>query len=119
MATLQVIVLNAYQDALNINVTAAFWFPITSGARPLLNNVTSAWTASSPSVGASAAQNTAIQNGTILEEVRNFSFPLGTTTNSMQAALQQYWTNRNKEVAALGGNQYYGYTWDGTVWVQQ
>ena len=76
------------------NVDAVFWFPITSGAQTQANG--SAWS------GASAGENTAIQNGTVLEERTGFQFPVGVPSGTIEAILLQHWTNRNAQINGKG-----------------
>lgn len=100
----QIIVIGAKSDSKMLTVTAAFWFAVTTAKRPQANG--SAWT------GASAAENTAIQNGDVIEEVQAFPFPLGTLAASIKDFLQQYWTNRNGEIGGKGPAQFAGVFFD-------
>jgi hypothetical protein len=103
-ATKQIIVLGLTQNGTQITVQAAFWYPISVGA--LAQTSGSKWTA------ASTAENTAIQNGSILEEVQSFSFPVGTTTATIKDVLNKAWTQRNTALGGVGPNQYNGIFFD-------
>jgi hypothetical protein len=96
----QIIILGVSTDPVINNVSAVFWFPITSGK--LITAGVSAWS------GASAAENAAIQSGSVLEEQRNFQFPTGTPTATMKAFLQQYFTSRNTQISGVGPAQFNG-----------
>lgn len=116
-ATKQIIVLSQTSDGIQVSYNILFWYPISANPVPRANG--SVWIASGTSIGATAAENTAIQNGSIFEEQRAFSFAVGTAVANIEAVLQQYWTKRNAQLAGQGGNQFYGSFWDGTVWSTQ
>jgi hypothetical protein len=92
-----------------LNLTMVFWYPITSGQLAITG--TSAW------ANASAAENTAIQNGSILEEVQSFSFPVGLNFTYVQFYLLQYWTNRNADLGGVGPGLYENAGYNGSAWV--
>lgn len=100
----QIIVLGVTTTPVIQNVAAAFWFPITSGKLPVSG--TSAWP------GASAAENTAIQSGSVVEELTSFQFPVGFPTAEMKIFLQNYWTNRNTAINGVGPGLYNSVFWD-------
>jgi hypothetical protein len=93
-------IIGATQSSLWTSVSAVFWFPIASGIKT--QTAGSAW------AGASAAENTAIQNGTVLEEQQSFNFPSGLATASMKDYLDNYWTRRNAQIAGVGPGLYAG-----------
>lgn len=101
----EIIALSTTPNGSTIILQVAFWYSITSGAvsRPTL---TSQWT------GASTAENTAIQNGTVIEEVEVFSFPLNATATTIKDVLNKRWTVRNGELNGQGPNIYYGIFFD-------
>jgi hypothetical protein len=105
----QIIVLGASLNSVMLNVSVVLWYSITSGAKTVPG--VSAWP------NASAAENTAIQNGSILEESTSFQFPVGTPTATMEAYLLQYWTNRNAQIAGVGPAQFANFGYNGTAWV--
>jgi len=90
----QIIILGVSIDPVVNTVSSVFWFTITSGKLPIAG--TSAWS------GASAAENTLIQSGSVFEEQRSFQFPSGTSTATMKAFLQQYFASRNTQINGVG-----------------
>jgi hypothetical protein len=90
----QIIIIGAASDNIMLSVSCVFWFPVASGAKAQTNG--SVWT------GASTAENTAIQNGSVQEEQTSFSFPVGLAVASVKAFLLQYWTNRNARIGGVG-----------------
>jgi hypothetical protein len=103
-AAKQIVVLGQTQSATQITVNVVFWYPITAGALP--RSAGSLWN------GASAAENTAIQNGTVLEESQSFSFPVGTATTTIKDVLNKAWTQRNNALGGTGPNQFNGIFFD-------
>jgi len=114
MATKQVIALDVSYSETEFTVRFAFWFAISKNPVPRANG--SAWGASGTSAGASAAENSAIEAGTIVEELNSFNFPVGTPVSAIEAVVQQAWAERNAQLNGQGGNQFYGDYWDGTQW---
>lgn len=96
----QIIVLQHQVSETQQTVTAAFWHAITSGAAPVTNN--SAWS------GASSAENTAIQNGSVLEELHSFAFPVGVLATTIKDVFANAWKNRNAQLNGVGPNVYMG-----------
>jgi hypothetical protein len=89
----------------------ANWYIISSGQ--LAQTSGSAWT------GASTAENTAIQNGSVLEEVANSCFPVGQDVTTIKALLVNKWTVRNSQLNGVGPGQYQGVFFDSaTGWSQ-
>jgi hypothetical protein len=103
-AAKQIIVLGQQQTGTQIVINVVFWYPITSGA--LAQTKGSLW------VGASAAENTAIQNGTVLEESQSFDFPVGTTATTIKDVLNKAWTQRNTALGGVGPNMFNGIFFD-------
>jgi hypothetical protein len=101
----QIIVLTQSSDGTNVTYQFAFWFPITAGITQQ-PTVTSQW------AGASTGDNTAIQNGTIKEEIYLHTFPIGTSTATIKAVVNQAWTLRNTQLAGIGPNQFFGVFFD-------
>jgi len=117
MATKQIIVLSQSQSETEVAYNVLFWFPITTKPNP--QTAGSQWNPiSGVSTGASTAENQAIQAGSIKEEARSFSFPVGTSIAAIEAVLQQAWAQRNAEIGGVGPNQYYGSYFDGSAWGQ-
>jgi len=106
-ATKRVIALSVQPNGSSIIITAAFWYNITSGITPK-PTASSQWIASPNSPGASTADNTAIQNGTVIEEVELFPFPLGVQPTTIKDVLVSRWTVRNGELNGQGPDIYYG-----------
>lgn len=116
-ATKEIIVLAQSSNGTTVIYNVLFWFPISTN--PQTQSGGSSWTASGTSTGATTAENAAIQAGTIKEESQPFSFPVGTPVSAIESILQQAWTKRNAEIGGIGGNQFYGSFWDGSVWGSQ
>jgi hypothetical protein len=98
----QIIILGVNQSSLWTSVNALFWFPVTQSGTAKAVTAGSAW------AGATAGENTAIQNGTVIEEQQSFQFPTGLATASMKDFLLNYWTRRNAQIAGVGPNLYNG-----------
>lgn len=116
-ATKQVIVLNQTSNGTDVTYNVLFWYPIT--ANLVTRTSGSLWVASGTSTGATTAEHTAIQNGSILEESGSVTVPVGTPIAAIQAILQQKWAKRNTQIAGQGTNQFYGNFWDGGIWSAQ
>lgn len=110
-AAKRLIVIKQSTSGSNVCYTVANWYAITSGIQT--QSLGSSWT------GASAGETTAIQNGTILEEVNVTCFPVLQDVTSIKAVLVQQWTNRNAQIGGIGPAQYQGVYFDGTTgWSQ-
>ena len=94
MATKQIIVLSQSTSETEVNYNVLFWHPITKN--PVAQTAGSVWVASGTSLGASTAENQAIQAGTIREEGHGFTFPVGLSVAAIEAFLQQAWTNQTR-----------------------
>jgi hypothetical protein len=105
----QIIILGSNINSVFTTVSLVFWYPITTGA--LATGGVSAWPK------ASAAENAAIQAGTILEEQQSFQFPTGLTAAQMETYLLQYWTNRNAQLNGQGPGMFQNVGYNGTAWV--
>lgn len=116
MATKQIVVLDESSNGTQVNYRVAFWFAVT--LNPVPQTAGSVWVPSGTSVGAAVAENTAIQAGTIKEELQSFSFPVGTPVTAIEAVLQQAWVKRNAQINGQGANHFYGSFYDGTAWGQ-
>lgn len=95
-------------DGGQISVRCAFWFPVTAGKEwPLGSGVGSAWQ------GISGAELLQIQNGQVVEEVKNYTFPSTKTVPSIKADLVNYWNSRNAYLATQPAKgQFYGVFYD-------
>ena len=96
----QIIVTSYSQSDTQFSIGCVFWYPITVGAK--------SQTAGSSWSGASAAENQAIQNGTVLEESASFSFPVGSAVTTIKDYLLNAWTQRNKALGGVGPAEYFG-----------
>ncbi len=93
------------------SVRHAFWFAVpvarrvpTPGAASVFRNTT-------------AAEVTALQDGSVYEEVYEVQIPVGQTVAQIKATLEARYAARQAELTALPNvNQYYAVSWDGTVW---
>lgn len=70
---------------------------------------------------ASAAEITALQNGSVAERVGIAAYPAGTAIAVIQTELANLWTAFQAELnvatnSAQNPYQRYGTTWDGTTW---
>jgi len=100
----EVIALNSVTTGTTINYQCVFWYPVSKGTTPSVQN--SAWT------GASAAENSAIVAGSVLEEQGSYPFPLGLDVSHVKAYLQQVWINRNGQLGGNGPASVYGVFFD-------
>jgi len=91
------------------SVQYAFWFPI-----PLARRVPKA--GKSFYRDASAGELSALQDGSVIEEVNESQFT-GATVAQIKSFLQNKYAIRESAISALPNpNQYYGTSWDGTTW---
>jgi hypothetical protein len=90
----KIIVIGASISNAIYNIQVVLWYPITSGQKTTTG--VSTW------AGASTAENSALQNGSVLEEVQNFQFPVNLPTTEIKIYLDQYWTNRNSNLGGVG-----------------
>lgn len=114
MAVKRVIVLTQSSTETQVSYSGLFWIPVSSGIRT--QTAGSSWVPNGTSLGAIAAENTAIQTGSILEVSWGYSFPVNTPVATIESFLQQAWTNKNAQVNAIGPNQFYGFFYDGVAW---
>jgi hypothetical protein len=94
----QVIVIQQSTNGDQVCYQVANWYPISSGAQ--------AQTAGSRWTGASTAENTAIQNGSVLEEVNQRCFPVAQDVTTIKATLQRFWAVRNGLIGGIGPAQF-------------
>lgn len=110
-ATKQMIVIKQATNGADVCYTIANWYVITTGQQ--------AQTAGSVWTGASAAENTSIQNGSILEEINTQCFPVGQDVTSIKSVLQKFWSVRNGQIGGIGPAQFQGVFFDSvTGWSQ-
>lgn len=113
----QIIVQSQSTSETEVIYNVLFWFPITK--QPVTQTAGSSWTPSGTSLGASSAENQAIQAGTVKEEGHSYVFPINLAVANIEAFLQQAWANRNAQLNGQGANQFYGSFFDGTTWGAQ
>jgi hypothetical protein len=100
----EIIALSTSSNGTTVFYTVAFWYPITSGLKPVSS--VSQWG------GASAAENSAITAGSVIEEVNSFQFAIGTPVATIKTVLQQWWTARNTQLGGVGPNSVFGVFFD-------
>jgi hypothetical protein len=98
----RIIVLGVQVGTPFTTVGAVFWYPVTVPSSAKTQTSGSIWT------GAVAAENAAIQAGTVIEEQNTFQFPTGLASATMEAWLLQYWTQRNVQINGTGPNLFNG-----------
>jgi hypothetical protein len=96
--------LNTYQFAMWADVPTARQ---TFYANP---NAKSAW------VGATAADNTNLQSGAVVENVMTQRVPPGTPLTQIEVFLQNQWQAYQTFITNNNPWVHYGSTWDGTTW---
>lgn len=111
MPRFNVIILD--RDTNDNEFSYVLWADVPVARQPFYANANakSAW------AGATTADNTALQNGSVVEQSGAQRVPVGATTAQMQAFLQQRWTDYQAAITAANPWQRYGSTWDGTTWV--
>lgn len=66
--------------------------------------------------GASPAELAALKAGEVIEQIGDFSYPVGTGIPAIQALLQAEWATRQATVTATNPWVRYGTSWDGAAW---
>lgn len=109
MPRLRVIILER-EDARTFQY--ALWADVPAARQSFYANANkvSAWN------GALPTDNTALQNGSVVERVDKFVVPSGTTLAVVQTLLQTQWQEFQDRITALNPWVRYGSTWDGAVW---
>ncbi len=97
-----------------ISYRFAFWLSVPAPRQTFLANAT----ATSVVKGLTAGELTAIQNGSIKEEVGIFQEVAGTTISQIEVKLAAAFTTRQTAINNGSTNlwDHYGTTWDGTTW---
>jgi hypothetical protein len=112
MPRLRVIFLAATPDDPN-TYRAALWADVPASRQQFYTQPTtyvSAWS------GATAADNTNLQNGSMVEIVILERVPPGTTITQVETNLQAAWTDYQNNITNYNPWAHYGSTWDGTTW---
>jgi hypothetical protein len=92
---------------------AALWADVPGARQSFYAQPTtyiSAWS------GATAADNTNLQNGSVVEQVITQRVPPGTSISQIEAYLQSVWQNYQNSITNNNPWVHYGSTWDGTTW---
>lgn len=109
----QIIILETNpQDGGYLSVRFAMWFPVAAGKEvPRPEITSSAWKQ------ALTADITALQVGSVIEEVNNVRFANTQTAAQIKTALVAQYGSRKTYLDALPFvGQYYGTFYDGTAW---
>jgi len=108
MPRLNVIVLDRTPD----DVHVALWADVPVSRQTFYANAAakSVWT------GATPADNTNLQNGSVVEQVTTQRIVQGTTIPQMEVILQGVWQSYQNDITNNNPWSHYGSTWDGTTW---
>jgi hypothetical protein len=111
MPRLRVIFLAGTSDDPN-TWQAALWADVPSSRQTFYANAgaTSAWS------GATATDNTNLQNGSVVEQVITQRVPPGTSITQVETFLQNQWQTFQNNITNNNPWVHYGSTWDGTTW---
>src|SRR3990167_8111087 len=63
-----------------------------------------------------AADNTALQSGSVVEKVDTIQVPASATLAEIRSFLQARWTDFQASITTINPWQRYGTAWDGTTW---
>lgn len=92
-------------------VRHAFWFAVPLARRVPKANATSVYR------DASALELVALQDGSVYEESYSIQIPAGQTIAQIKTLLEGRYAARLTTLSALPNvNQFYGNSWDGTIW---
>ncbi len=99
-----------------LSIRCAFWFAVTPGQEIALPNFTSAVKGT---FAPNAQEATDLQDGKVVEEVRDFVLPKTYTNNQVKAMLIASYNDRKayRDSLPARGSRY-GISWDGTAWSQ-
>jgi|SRR5215472_14886434 len=113
MPRLNVIILDQHQDDPN-TWNAVLWADVPTARQVRYANpdAKSAWS------GATAADNTNLQNGSVVELLMAQRTAAGTTLAQLEALLQTQWTNYQSSITSYNPWRFSGTNWDGTTWTQ-
>lgn len=97
-----------------ISYRYAFWLAVPAARQSFFANAT----ATSAVKDASASEISAIQSGSIKEQVSVFTVPPGTTLAQIESSLATQYAAAQTALNAQSANpwDHYGTTWDGTSW---
>lgn len=111
MPRLRVIILDQ-PDGDPSNYNYALWADVPAARQSFYANpsAVSAWK------GALAADNTALQNGSVIELVTSQRVPPGSSLAQIETFLQNRWQDYQTFITNYNAWSHYGSTWDGTTW---
>jgi hypothetical protein len=91
---------------------AALWADVPASRQGFYANAAakSVWS------GATATDNTNLQNGSVVEQLITQRVPPGTNISQIESYLQNVWTNYQNSITNANPWVHYGSTWDGTTW---
>jgi hypothetical protein len=112
MPRLNVIVLDQ-PGGLGTEYNYIMWADVPTARQRFYANAAlkSAW------VDATAADNTALQNGSVVEKSALLRVVPATSLAQVEAFLQQQWTAYQNGVTNYNAWLHYGSTWDGATWI--
>jgi hypothetical protein len=111
MPRLNVIFLAATPEDPN-TYQAALWADVPTARQTFYANAN----AKSVWLGATAQDNTNIQNGSVAEQVTTLRVPSGTTITQVETQLQALWQTFQSSITNYNPWAHYGSTWDGMTW---
>ena len=115
----QVIILDTRKGGDGVTQVSGFhWFPITvATAKVTRPSFVSLGNLFAGAKALTAAEQLALEDGSVREEGFNISYSVSTTTAQIQADLQRRWIDRKAAIdAEPPTRQFYGLAWDGTTW---
>ncbi len=116
MARLRIIILDRPEPT-NTNVYRyVLWADVPTARQPFYSALAGP-TAISAWKDALTADNTALQNGSVVEMVDTIQVPSAATLAEIRVFLQGRWTDFQADVTARNPWQRFGTNWDGTAWV--
>ena len=113
-ARFRIIALTKALDAGRTSWTLAFWYNVAASRQKFFvrpSTYVSAW------VDATAADNTALQNGQVFEELVQYQPDGSQGTAAIETGAAALWTIREAAFQASNPWANYGTTFDGTTWV--
>jgi hypothetical protein len=109
---IQIIILNTGVVPGYYVINYALWAAVPASRQTAYANpsATSAWT------GATTAEITALQNGSVVESVQSTQFPIGTLPATIEAELVNRFTQYQTQITNANPWAYYGSTYNGSAW---
>lgn len=113
-ARFRVIILDRVDVTDPRSIRAVFWADVPAARQPFyaIPGATSEWK------DATAADNTALQDGSVTERVATVVLQAGWTQNQIRNELQTRWQVWQDHVTSWNAWDRYGSTWNGTSWTQ-